>query len=102
MPFTTQQARLPFKDLELSPALSLAATKQPGDRCFVFYRELIRAWKAEPRWTTAHELYKHLKNEMPYLGADDQTAYSLAWQVFFNIHVMDYERKKLLENGEVE
>lgn len=104
MPFTTQENRVKFPDTKtdddnLRHAHEIGA---PGDRCFVFYRPMIRAWRASPRWTTAHELRKKKDNDLVYLGTDDRTALNLAWDVFFNLHVMPYEIKKREENGEVE
>jgi hypothetical protein len=104
MPFTTQESRVKFPDKHgVKINLDLAhEVGQPGDRCFVFYREMIQAWRASPRWTTAHELRKKKDNDLVYLGTDDRTSLNLAWDVFFNLHVMPYEIKKREENGEVE
>ena len=49
MPFVTQERRYRIKG-------SLEEI-QPGDRCYVFYKEMVEKWKAEPRWTTAHNIY---------------------------------------------
>jgi hypothetical protein len=73
---------------------------QPGDRCYMYYKEMVAKWKAEPRWTTAHEIRKHMWL-YPVLHVDDRIAEDLAWQVFFQIHVMEYERKKREENGDI-
>ena len=100
---------------------------------------MMIAWKANPRWTTAHNIYKKMRQELQnanveftipldfirsqnlpgtfnekhivsawashpgYIANWDDlvVAYALAWQVFFNLHVMEYERKKREENGDV-
>ena len=104
MPFTTRESRLKFPDTKTENENLAHAHKigQPGDRCFVFYRPMIRAWRMSPRWTTAHELRKKKDDDLLYLGTDDRTSLNMAWDVFFNLHVMEYERKKREENGEVE
>lgn len=104
MPFIDQEQRKRYPvrfgfDENLDSA---AINGVVGDRCFVFYREMIHAWKKEPRWTTAHALKVNMINNMPYLGVDDRAAYELAFAVFFNTHVMRYEERKREENGEVE
>ena len=83
-----------------------------GDRCFLHYREMLRAWRASPRWTTAHELYRDkvmvpgmsqpefLNKLLAVEHLNDRAACELAWQVFFNRHVLPYEALKATENGE--
>ena len=81
---------------------------QVGDRCFVYYYPMVDRWKANPRWTTAHEIYKEMRKKLDnagyswdYLSPDDATAYELAWQVFFQLYVIPYELKKREENGDI-
>ena len=76
---------------------------EPGDRCYVFYKKMVEKWKAIPRWTTAHAIYKELmlRRESAWGIDDDVIACELAWQVFFNLHVMPYELKKREENGDI-
>lgn len=94
MPFTTPEARR-MTD-EIGPQVV-------GDRCFLFYREMVRRWKKSPRWTTAHEIYKDLMKSRSYERVyDDEVAAELAWQVFFQTHVMPYELLKRNDNGSVE
>lgn len=104
MPFTTQESRVKFPDTKTDKENLAEAHRigQPGDRCFIFYRPMIRAWRAAPRWTTAHELRVKKDNDLVYLGVDDRAALNLAWDVFFDFHVKPYEIKKREENGEVE
>jgi len=85
----------------------------PGDLCYLIYKKLVRAWKNERRWTTVHNLYKNSKIE--YMNEwwfkwqyktsltyeDFISALDLAWQVFFNLHVMEYEKRKQEENGDI-
>lgn len=89
MPFVTAEHRA-------KPNLDI-----PGDLCYTYYKHLIEKWRNEPRWTTAHNLYKEMLNEQPYLGIDQRAAYQLAWQVFFQLRVMPYEMQKMKENGDI-
>jgi hypothetical protein len=94
MPFVTQEHRE-------KPDINV-----PGDLCYVFYKELVRRWKKEPRWTTAHNLYKGIKAYTAgsfFYGPDEDhvTAIELAWQVFFIKYVMPYEDLKEKENGTI-
>lgn len=102
MPFITSEARRMTDTIGPS---------EVGDRCFLFYREMLRAWRKSPRWTTAHELYRDMvlfpaANETlgvpPMDEADRVTARDLAWQVFFQLHVMPYELQKRTLNGEID
>jgi|WetSurMetagenome_2_1015567.scaffolds.fasta_scaffold73242_3 hypothetical protein len=85
MPFVTQDHRD-------NPDISI-----PGDRCYQYYKQLVDAWKKEPRWTTAHQLYRWIR----YETFADPAAAELAWQVFFIKYVMPYEDKKEQENGTI-
>ena len=81
-----------------------------GDWCYYFYKPMVEQWKANPRWTTAHNIYKEMKTYINYNSAFDQfntswkdeiCAYELAWQVFFQNYVMPYEKIKEEENGTI-
>lgn len=108
MPFVTQKRRDAI-DNETGDMLPLAV----GDRCYIFYKEMVRKWKENPRWTTAHEIYKELcKEEIPHVDHyelghiehgnwEDYTAKQLAWQVFFQWYVVPYEREKEKINGSI-
>lgn len=85
MPFVTQEHRD-------KPDFTI-----PGDVCFVHYKKLMDEWNKEKRWTNAHKITK----EWFDLASDEDTAHFLAYMVWFNIHVMDYEQKKRSENGDV-
>lgn len=77
-----------------------------GDRCFIAYREMLRKWRASPRWATAHEIYKEI--HLAKAGrdcskfTDDTVSVDLAWQVFFHGVVMPYEDLKRIENGQID
>lgn len=103
MPFTTPASREKYPDSKALDynLLQAGLSGQVGDKCMIFYRIMHRAWKAAPRWTTAHNLFKGLLDST-FDTPDDEAAAWLAWQVFFNLHVMPYEIKKREENGEVE
>jgi hypothetical protein len=94
MPFIDEAAR--------ERVLEEGIITTPGDRCFVYYRNMLRAWRESPRWGTVHSLHKNMTDNLHYLGSDDRTAYLLAWDVFFALHVIPYEVAKRDENGEVE
>ena len=88
---------------------------EPGDRCYIIYNEMMRRWRAEPRWTTAAKIYddfvldtednkflEDLYSKVPMTGWNELCSAShLAWQVFFSIHVMAYEQTKRKENGDI-
>ena len=98
MPFITQERR---KIIDQSGIYGLDDI-QPGDRCYPEYRKFVDAWKAQPRWTTAHSLYKQLLvNRQHCDSLDSKAALDLAWQVFFQLHVMPYELMKRKENGDI-
>jgi hypothetical protein len=87
---------MPFvdKNHRLNPDINI-----PGDRCYLKYAQIMEMWRAEPRWTTVDEIYKWVKEaaEEP----DMQRAKELAFMVFFNLHVMPYELKKMKDNGDI-
>lgn len=68
----------------------------PGDRCFIKYRNFLKAWRTSPRWTTADMIASSIWPD-PWTRAA-----VLAFLVFFCLYVMPYEQKKRKENGEVE
>lgn len=86
MPFTKRERRAPMLAGKLKDPL-------PGDYCYVEYKWMLDNWRENTSWATVDLLYRQVwicKN--PYLD--------LAWQVFFSLHVLPYERKKRKENGE--
>ena len=103
MPFITKDKReLVDKDVRFAEV--------PGDLTYYFYRKFINEWAKEKRWTTAHNIYKKYLIQIDHLYElkgtkwsthDTITALHLAWQVFFNFHVMPYEVEKEAENGEI-
>jgi hypothetical protein len=81
---------------------------QPGDRCYYYYRKMVDKWKANPRWTTAHEIYKDMtqqilqeRMDMLHYPTDDYIARELAWQCFFNFYVLPYEMEKMEQHGNI-
>lgn len=67
-----------------------------GDMCYLEYKKLMEAWVKEPRWTTAHNLFKET------FGVDDaQAAKTLSYLVFFDKVVMPYEHEKISDHGDI-
>lgn len=95
MPFITQNHREKICTGELAPF-----EVQVGDLCYQYYKPMVDQWKDSPAWTTAHYIYKDVCLNIPE-GNDRTLAKSLAWQVFFQLHVMPYELKKREENGDI-
>jgi hypothetical protein len=96
MPFITQDRR----EIIDNQGIFKLSTVTPGDKCYVFYRAMVDQWNDNPRWHTAHSLYKNALFNFK-TDPDDIVAHSLAWQVFFQLHVMPYELKKREENGDI-
>ena len=80
-----------------------AADIAVGDRCYYFYKIMVERFKKERRWTTAHNIYKEMivKIEINRYSKDTKRAYELAWQMFFQLHIMPYELEKQKENGDI-
>lgn len=79
---------------------------QVGDRCYKFYKSMIDSWRKEPKWTTAHNVYKNMLYSLHMahfanIPCDDCTAAQLAWQVFFTLHIIPYELEKRAINGDI-
>lgn len=72
---------------------------EAGDFCYRWYKMFMREWRQSPRWATADRLYSIVRHKDSSL--QEQRAKELAWQVFFNLHVMRYERKKQKKNGDI-
>ncbi len=96
MPFITKYRRQIIDTYGIEDLAEI----QPGDRCYVHYKKMVEQWKAEPRWTTAHTIYKQVARTL-YTSEDEEAAAALAWDVFFALHVLEYERKKREENGDI-
>ena len=100
MPFIKEERRkMVDKDQYASVSKTLEGI-QVGDRCYFYYKPMVDRWTANPRWTTAHEIYKDMICEVPY-EIDDNVAVHLAWQCFFYFHVVPYEEEKREENGDI-
>lgn len=109
---------MPFIKADRRPIIdaNFANIQQAGDLAYVFYKEYRRRWKAEPRWTTAHNIYTEfvLDPDMNQLVQDVHSraicyGYSdilagaqLAWQQFYLDVVSEYEAERRAENGDVE
>lgn len=74
-----------------------------GDRCYFYYKQMVEIFKTSRKWTTAHNIYKNVieTNKVQDYSTDTKRAYELAWQVFFQLHVMPYELDKQKENGDI-
>jgi hypothetical protein len=108
MPFITKDRR------EAIERRGLAACQDFGDPCFVFYKQMVEEWKKEPRWSTAHVLYRELIEDDSDLfmdvcavlaykfdPIDVKCAAKLAWQVFWDRYVLPYENEKEKLNGTI-
>lgn len=111
MPFIAMLRRQEIKKL------GLTACQDVGDICNVFYEYLVDAWQAEPRWKTAHRLYKdfvlddsdanlffwHVCDTLvsKFELEDIYAARDLAWQVFFHEYIMVYEKIQEQKNGTI-
>ena len=74
-----------------------------GDKCYYFYKIMVGRFKDRRRWTTAHNIYKTMivKIKEDEFSEDTKRAYELAWQVFFQLHVIPYELEKRAQNGDI-
>jgi hypothetical protein len=81
MPFVEQSHRD-------NPDLSI-----PGDKCYVYYKQMLDEWNLKPSWTTFDRLASRVFPE------DYQRAYFLALLVFFDRYVKKYEDVKEALNG---
>jgi hypothetical protein len=53
MPFITQDRRKAINE----HGLGVLAEIQPGDICYSYYKSMVDQWKANPRWTPAHNIH---------------------------------------------
>lgn len=90
MPFIDQVSRRQLDNYLRLPSSS-------GEKCYIFYKQIRAMWNKNPRWTTADEIYRWVQEPETY--TDFKRAKELAWQVFFQKHVMKYEDEKEAENG---
>ena len=79
--------------------------EEPGNLCYMSYKLIVEKWRENPKWTTADYIYKTVIRQMSEAELEGdisvQSALGLAWQVFFQLHVMPYELKKREENGDI-
>jgi len=108
MPFIVLERRAIIDEEGLEGLTKRGLEIQVGDMCYVHYKRMVEHWKANPRWTTAHEIYQAVVTKRWQMAFTDRftadqlndiTAHELAWQVFFQLYVMPYELKKREENG---
>jgi len=92
MPFIPKRDREEIDGMDRDPAT-------PGERCYCFYKDMVSKWRKNPRWTTADSIYQQVCAQE--VLKVQQVAKELAWQVFFNIHVMPYELQKEREHGTI-
>lgn len=69
----------------------------PGDLCYLEYLKLMNAWRANRRWTTAHEEFKRVFE----VEDNEKVAKTLAYLVWLIKEVMPYEYEKEKENGAI-
>jgi hypothetical protein len=105
MPFITKDRREIIDTIGLDGFTDAGGEPhvQPGDLCYIFYKEMVERWRAAPRWTTAHEIYKNmiLRPSLHSMSLDYMVAQWLAWEVFFTKYIMPYELQKIEENGDI-
>lgn len=106
---------MPFvvgKNRDLIRKYGPSVCQDVGDICFVFYDQMVRVWNREPRWRTAHRIYRDFFDDDFYNYVCDQlygkfsridvnTASDLAWQIFVFRYVWPYEQVKMAENGDI-
>lgn len=102
MPFITQDRR-ELLDQYGTNCVDATGPLQPGDLCYVYYKQMVDKWKANPRWTMAHEIKKSMffGDNAGSETEDDFVAKELAWEVFFQLYVMPYELEKRKLNGDI-
>ena len=70
--------------------------KTPGDMCYLYYKNMVAAWKEKPSWTLFHTMLS-----ATFGWNDHQTAKVAALLMFILYKVKDYEDAKKLENGDI-
>jgi hypothetical protein len=58
---------------------------------------MIRPWRKERRWTTAHNVTKET-----FDLDDEKAAKLLAWIVFIGLEVLPYEMEQRQKNGDID
>ena len=110
MPFILPSSRDKIK------AVGIEACENVGDICYVFYDHIMKVWRDEPRWRTAHRMFRQFSEEpeateyFEYVYekvknnfelADVVCAAKLAYNVFFELVVIPYEREMIEKNGNI-
>lgn len=101
MPFIEQERRELIDKMQW---VKLPGGTQMGDLCYDFYKDMVDTWKAQRRWTTAHEIYRDVittQYGITVHSIEEVTAKYLAWQCFFYFYVLPYEEEKRKINGDI-
>lgn len=99
MPFIKKERREIIDESGCDPVC--LGEPQPGDRAYFFYKKMVSAFKANPRWTTIHKIYREQMMDPFEEDIDDEAAKQLAWQIFFTWHVVPYEKEREEINGSI-
>lgn len=93
-----------------------SAAKEVGDLAFLFYREIMRIWREEPRWRTVSRIrrlyllepeqseffnlvYDKVMHKFELEEVVNQAG--LAYEVFFAFYGLPYELDKRAVNGDI-
>lgn len=110
MPFIEPRSRDRIK------LLGCEVSENVGDLCYVFYKHMMLCWEDEPRWRTAHRMFRQFSEEPEateyfqhvydkvmhkFELADVVCAAKLAFIEFYRNHVSKYEDLKRDENGDI-
>ena len=110
MPFTTPEKRSKVDALTENEVRDIlftykayAAGFDVGDKTYWFYKKMMDKWVTKRSWTTGHNIYCSVVGAFNQNMMDNDTkrAHELAWQVFFQLHVMPYELEKIKINGDI-
>lgn len=100
IPFITQQERNDLKDITPTRYdLPTSRELTPGQRCYLYYKWMKDEWRRKPGWATVDEIFQIVDD--PCFEGANHRARELAFRVFFNLVVMDYELTKQLINGDI-
>lgn len=104
---------MPFienKNRDRIKLLGCEASESVGDLCYVFYSQIMIAWRDNPRWRTIHRLFREYHEQpeanefftyvyekvMNKFELDDVACASkLAFKVFWDRYAYDYEIQQM-------
>ena len=110
MPYIPPQDRLRIQIEGCSRCVTV------GDLCYVFYKRIMEVWRTEPRWTTNHRIYRDFSYapegngywefvyeqvKCKFEKADVICASKLAYKMFWDRHIYDYEIAQMEKNGDI-